>query len=395
LADLGLTPIANNLIETEALWSAEPFYPLVAMVCSSCRLVQTVHDLAASEIFSPDYVYFSSHSTTWLDHAQRYVGEMIERFRFGSGSKVVEIASNDGYLLQFAKEKGLNCLGIEPCESVARAAIAKGIDTRMAFFGLATAQKLASDGWRADLIVANNVLAHVPDIADFVAGVAALLTQEGVTTVEVQHLQRLMQRNQFDTIYHEHYSYLSLIAAQRIFARAGLRVFDVQSLDTHGGSLRYFVCHSSAKHAETPAVKALLAEEIDFGLDRDDAYESWGASVKETKRALLELCIGLKRAGKSIVGYGAPAKAVTLLSYCGIGRDFIDFTVDRAPSKIGRYLPGLRIPILHPDAISESKPDFVLILPWNIKDEIKSQMRGIREWSGRFIIPVPVARIED
>lgn len=395
MADLGLTPIANDLLDPSKVWSSEPFYPLVAMVCCSCRLVQCAHDLTPDQIFRADYVYFSSHSTSWLNHAKRYIEQMAERFNLKTGDTVVELASNDGYLLQYAKERGLKSLGIEPCESVARAAIAKGIDTRMAFFGRAFGKELAREGWKADLVVANNVFAHVPEIADFAAGIAELLAPEGVATIEVQHLLRMMQRNQFDTIYHEHYSYLSIVAVSKIFERVGMRLFDVESLETHGGSIRFFICRADSNHQRSQRVDALLKEELDYGLDKDDAYIRWGEAVKETKRALLELCIKLKRQGKSIAGYGAPAKGVTLLNYCGIGRDFVDFTVDRADSKIGQYLPGVQIPILHPDAILKAKPDYVLILPWNIKTEIMEQMKGIREWGGRFITPVPVAKIED
>jgi hypothetical protein len=277
---------------------------------------------------------------------------------------------------------------------VAVAARKKGIETRIEFFGQEYAETLRGEGWVADLITANNVLAHVPDINDFVAGARVLLAPNGVATFEVQHLLTLMQRHQFDTIYHEHFSYLSLIAGQRIFAKAGLRVFDVELPETHGGSIRFFVCHAGASHAESPRVAEVLAKERAYGLDKDDIYVAWNESVKETKRDLLELLVSLKRQAKTIVGYGAPAKAVTLLNYCGVGVDFVDFTVDRAPSKQGRYLPGVRIPILPPEAIFEAKPDYVLILPWNLKQEIKTQMEGIRAWGGKFIVPVPKATIE-
>jgi hypothetical protein len=320
---------------------------------------------------------------------------MVGRFKLGAASRHVEIASNDGYLLQYSIKKGINCLGIEPCESVALAARDKGIETRIEFFGCGYAQKLRAEGWSGDLITANNVLAHVPDINDFVGGVKILLAPEGVATFEVQHLLTLMQRHQFDTIYHEHFSYLSLIAGQRIFARAGLRVFDVELLETHGGSIRFFVCHAQASHRESPNVADVLARERAYGLHDDAIYAAWNESVKETKRALLDLLISLKREKKKVVGYGAPAKGVTLLNYCGVRTDFLDFTVDRAPSKQGRYMPGVRIPILPPVAILETKPDFVLILPWNIKNEIKTQMAEIRSWGGRFIVPVPKATIEE
>lgn len=395
LADLGLSPVANDYVEPEKYRSGEPFYPLEARVCRSCRLVQTFDVLRPQDIFRADYAYFSSHSITWLAHAKTYVEAMSQRFGLGADSQIIEIASNDGYLLQFAKGRGIRCLGIEPCESVALAAREKGIDTRISFFGTAYAEELAREGLSADLLTANNVLAHVPDINDFVGGAAKLLKPEGVATYEVQHLLKLMQRHQFDTIYHEHFSYLSLLAAQRIFAAAGLRVFDVEELETHGGSIRFFVCHAGAGHRQSDRVAKVLKEEMAYGLDRDEVYLAWSEAVKETKRALLELLIGLKRQGKTIVGYGAPAKGVTLLNYCGIGRDFLDYTTDRAPSKMGRLMPGIGLPIRAPETIFETRPDYILILPWNIKDEIKGQLAKVRDWGGRFIVPVPAARIED
>lgn len=394
MADLGLSPVANDLIDPERAAAMEPFYPLEALVCSDCRLVQTRDFFAGDDIFREDYVYFSSFSTSWLDHAKRYVDAQVERFALGPDATVVEIASNDGYLLQFVREKGIRCLGIEPCRSVAEAAVAKGIETRVAFLGKGFGEALAAEGWRADLIPANNVLAHVPDINDFLAGAAAILKPEGVATFEVQHLLRLMQRNQFDTIYHEHFSYLSLIAAQRVFARAGLRVFDVEEPPTHGGSIRFFVCRTAASHPETPNVGRVLAEERAYGLDGDAVYRAWEEQVKETKRSLLDLLIRLKREGATVAAYGAPAKGNTLLNYCGVRTDFIDFTVDRAPSKQNKLLPGSRIPILAPEHVFEAKPDYLVILPWNLKDEIKTQMAGIRDWGGRFIVPIPKAVIE-
>ncbi len=395
LIDLGTSPVANDYVDPENYMKAEPFYPLEAFVCGECRLVQTRDLLAASDIFRADYAYFSSHSTSWLEHASSYVDYVAGRFGLDAASRHVEIASNDGYLLQYSMKKGIKCLGIEPCESVAEAARGKGIETRIEFFGRSYARQLRNEGWSADLLTANNVLAHVPDINDFVGGVEILLAPEGVATFEVQHLLTLMQRHQFDTIYHEHFSYLSLIAGQKIFAKAGLRVFDVELLGTHGGSIRFFVCHAKSAHPESPNVANVLAQERAYGLHEDAVYVAWSEAVRQTKRDLLELLISLKRQGKKIVGYGAPAKSVTLLNYCGVRRDFLDFTVDRAPSKQGRYLPGVRIPILPPEAIFEAKPDYVVILPWNIKDEIKAQMQDIKSWGGRFIVPVPKATIED
>ena len=395
LIDLGASPVANDYVDPANYAKAEPFYPLETFVCRECRLAQTRDLLAASDIFRADYAYFSSHSTSWLEHARVYVEDMVQRFGLRPASRHVEIASNDGYLLQYSLKKGISCLGVEPCESVALAARDKGIETRIEFFGRATANKLGEEGWSADLITANNVLAHVPDINDFVGGIKILLAPQGVATFEVQHLLTLMQRHQFDTIYHEHFSYLSLIAGLRIFAKAGLRVFDVELPETHGGSIRFFVCHEQASHAESPNVAYVLARERAYGLHDDAIYVAWNEQVKETKRALLELLISLKRDGKKIAGYGAPAKGVTLLNYCGVRTDFLDFTVDRAPSKQGRYMPGVRIPILPPEAIVEARPDYVLILPWNIKNEIKAQMAEIRSWGGRFIVPVPKATIEE
>jgi SAM-dependent methyltransferase len=394
LADLGLSPVANDYVDPANYGKAEPVYPLEAMVCRTCRLVQTRDFLPAEDMFRADYAYFSSHSTSWLEHASNYVNAMTDRFGLTEKSRHVEIASNDGYLLQYSRAKGIQALGVEPCESVALAGREKGVDTRIEFFGTDYARGLKAEGWTADLMTSNNVLAHVPDINDFVGGFKVLLAPEGVATFEVQHLLRLMQRHQFDTIYHEHFSYLSLIAGMSIFEKAGLRVFDVELPETHGGSIRYFVCHKEASHKESPNVAAVLAEEKAYGLDSDEIYIAWAEEVRETKRALLELLIDLKRQGKTICGYGAPAKGVTLLNYCGIARDFLDFTVDRAPSKQGRYLPGVRVPILAPEAINEFKPDYVLILPWNLKTEIKAQMAGIKAWGGKFIVPVPKASIE-
>lgn len=394
MADLGMSPVANDLVSVENANRGETFLPLRAMACRSCHLVQAVHGLAADEIFRPDYVYFSSHSSTWLAHAKRYVDAMVRRFSLGPTSRIIEIASNDGYLLQHAKAHGFDVLGIEPCRSVAAVAREKGIETHIAFFGRTLAGELVAQGHRADLLVANNVLAHVPDIADFVGGAALILAPEGIATFEVQHLLRLMQRHQFDTIYHEHYSYLSLIAAKKIFASVGLRVFDVESLDTHGGSIRFFVCHEGASHAEHERVNGMAREEQEYGLAGERAYANWSEKVRESKRALLSLLIDLKRRGKSIAAYGAPAKGVTLLNYCGIGSDFIDFAVDRAPSKIGHLLPGVRIPIHHPEKLMEARPDYILILPWNIKEEIKEQLSAARDWGAKFIVPIPTAHVE-
>lgn len=395
LADLGLSPVANDLVTPESLNEPETHYPLEVRVCDGCWLAQVPDVLAADAIFRADYTYFSSHSSTWLAHASAYVDRMIQRLGLGRESRVVEIACNDGYLLQYVKAAGIPCLGIEPTEGPADAAREKGIEVQGAFFGEALGQSLAGRGWSADLIVANNVLAHVPDINDFVRGAAALLKPQGIATYEVQHLLRLMQGRQFDTIYHEHFSYLSLLAAERIFDAAGLRVFAVDNLPTHGGSVRFYVCRKEADWPDERSLDEMRAEERDYGLDRASVYEDWKREVVKTKYALLELCLELKKKGARIAAYGAPAKGVTLLNYCGIGRDFIDFTVDKAPSKAGRHMPGVRLPILDPSAIFEEKPDYVLILPWNIKDEIKAQISGVKDWGARFITPVPTATVED
>ncbi|MBL8551584.1 MAG: class I SAM-dependent methyltransferase [Hyphomonadaceae bacterium] len=395
MADLGTSPIANDYLDPRRHLAAEPIYPLEVRVCRSCRLAQTRDVVRADSIFREDYAYFSSISASWVEHARRYVEAMSKRFKLGKKSTIVEIASNDGYLLQFVQAAGMRCLGVEPCESVAAAARDKGIETLVAFFGVELAEKLLADGYAADLITANNVLAHVPDINDFLGGVAKLLKPEGVATFEFPHLLRVMERNHFDTIYHEHFSYLSLIAGQRIFAKAGLRIFDVEDLTTHGGSIRFFACRNDAAHKETPNIARTLDEERAYGLDGDARYIEWCEGVAETKRRLLDVLIPLKRAGKRIAGYGAAAKGVTLLNYCGVGGDFLDFIADRAPSKQGRLMPGVRVPILSPDRIFAEKPDYILILPWNLKEEVKAQMAAAREWGCKFIVPIPVPVIED
>ncbi len=394
MADLGKTPVANDYLPMDADFSAEPHYPLVAYVCSDCRLAQTHDFVEANRLFRSDYAYFSSMSKSWLDHARRYVETMQSRFGLAANARHVELASNDGYLLQFSKAAGLACLGVEPCESVARAAIEKGIETRIEFFGLSYARQLVAEGWSADLITANNVYAHVPDVNDFTAGIAALLAPEGVATIEVQHLLSMMQHHEFDTIYHEHFSYYSLLAAKRIFESQGLRVFDVDLLPTHGGSIRFFVCHRDAHHPQTDAVADVLARERAFGLDQDKVYIEWRKQIEATRDSLTYLLRGIKGSGKKIAAYGAPAKGNTLLNFCGIGLAMIDFTVDLAPSKQNRMLPGVHIPIYSPEVIREQKPDFVLILPWNLKGEIKAQLADIEGWGGKFIVPIPVPTIE-
>lgn len=393
MVDLGACPVANDFVDPARFAHAEATYPLQVRVCEQCWLAQTLDVVAADQLFRPDYAYFSSYSSSWLAHAQRYVEEMCNTLALQPGDTVVEIASNDGYLLQFAKARGLRTLGVEPTEGPAEAARAKGLETVSRFFGRETARDLQAQGWAADLMPANNVLAHVPDLNDFVAGFAVLLKPEGVATFEVQHLLRLLERRQFDTIYHEHFSYLSLLAAENLFARQGLRLFDVEALETHGGSFRLFVCRQEASRAASSRLVAMRAEESAAGLDRPGTYADWGREVVALKMDLLELLIGLKRQGARIAAYGAPAKGNTLLNYCGIKSDFIDFTVDRAPSKQNRFLPGSRIPVLPVEAVAQAKPEYLLVLPWNLRAEILEQMAFIRDWGGRFILPAPKPEI--
>jgi 2-polyprenyl-3-methyl-5-hydroxy-6-metoxy-1,4-benzoquinol methylase len=367
----------------------ERFYPLHAYVCSKCLLVQLQEFESPEQIFG-DYAYFSSYSESWLEHARTYVEDVSARFGLTAANQVIEIASNDGYLLQYFQRKNIPVLGIEPAANVAKVAEAKGIPSRVAFFGTETARALAKEGRLADLLLGNNVLAHVPDLNDFVRGLKLALKPAGVITMEFPHLLRLMQQNQFDTIYHEHFSYFSFLTVQRIFAHHGLRIFDVRELSTHGGSLRIFACHSElAGHPTTTNVTALIKEENTAGLDKLPAYRDFAERVKLTKRRLLTFLIQAKQDGKTVVGYGAPAKGNTLLNYCGVRTDFMEYTVDRSPHKQDRYLPGVHVPICHPDKIRETKPDYVLILPWNIRDEVMHQMAHIRDWGGKFVVPIP------
>ena len=388
-ADLGMSPLANSYLRPEQLNRAEKFYPLRAYVSEDCFLVQLEEFETPDHIFS-DYAYFSSFSDSWLRHASDYVNMMVGRFGFDCRSQVIEVASNDGYLLQYFHEKGVPVLGIEPAANVAAAAEKKGIPSLVRFFGVATANDLVAGGTRADLLIGNNVLAHVPNLNDFVAGIKIVLKPVGIVTMEFPHLLQLIRQNQFDTIYHEHFSYFSFLTVEQVFAKHGLVLFDVEELPTHGGSLRIF-----GRHAEQEAIPvsgrvgALKEKEQAAGLTRLETYLGFGERVKETKRKLLEFLIGAKRDGKSIVGYGAPAKGNTLLNYCGIGRDFVDYTVDRSPHKQGLALPGSHIPIESPDRIRETKPDYVLVLPWNLREEIMSQMSWVREWGGQFVIPIP------
>lgn len=387
--DLGASPLSNAYLRSDELRAMEPFYPLHAYVCGECFLVQLEEFESPEAIFS-DYAYFSSYSESWLNHAKAYVGQMRERFGFDAQSLVVEIASNDGYLLQYFKAEGVPVLGIEPAGNVAEAAIAAGIPTQVAFFGTQLAQKLVEEGKQADLLLGNNVLAHVPALHDFVAGMKLLLKPQGVLTMEFPHLWRLMRENQFDTIYHEHFSYFSLLTVERVFAAHGLTLFDVEELPTHGGSLRIYARH--AEDETKPVAERFMdlkQRELLAGFNRLETYLAFSEEVKRTKRALLDFLSRAKAEGKSVVGYGAPAKGNTLLNYCGIRQDYLDYTVDRSPHKQGKYLPGTRIPIYHPDRIRETRPDYVLLLPWNLRDEIIHQMADIREWGGRFVTPIP------
>jgi 2-polyprenyl-3-methyl-5-hydroxy-6-metoxy-1,4-benzoquinol methylase len=388
-ADLGMSPLSNAFIAAERASAMEKFYPLHAFVCSTCRLVQLAAFESPEHIFG-DYLYFSSYAESWLAHAAAYAQAMMQRFAICAASQVVEIASNDGYLLQYFQAAGVPVLGIEPAANVAAVAIGKGIPTDVAFFGRATAERLRAAGCRPDLIVANNVLAHVPDLNDFVAGLAILLPEHGRITIEFPHLQRLIDENQFDTIYHEHFSYFSFIVAERIMAHHGLRIFDVEALPTHGGSLRIYARHPGHGDAPvSPAVTALRAAELAAGYDQPAAYRRFAENVVDTKCAILEFLIACRRNGKTVAAYGAPAKGNTLLNYCGVRGDMIRFTVDRSPHKQGMLLPGTHIPIRHPDAIRAERPDYLMILPWNLRDEVIDQMAAIRDWGGRFVVPIP------
>ena len=393
--DLGMSPLCESYVPREKLNHMEPFYPLQVYVCENCFLVQLQEYVSPREIFT-EYAYFSSYADSWVEHMRRYAEMIAERLQLGRDSFIVEVASNDGYLLQHFVRKGMSVLGIEPAANVAKVAIEKGIPTLVEFFGEQTARGLASQGKRADLVCGANVLAQVPGINDFVKGLKILLKPSGVITIEFPHLMRLMAENQFDTIYHEHFSYFSFLTAEKIFASHGLTLFDVEEIPTHGGSLRIY-----ARHAEdtgkpvSERARDLRQREVDAGFLRIESYVSFGEQVKETKRKLLEFLIAAKRAGKKVAGYGAPGKGNTLLNYCGIRTDFIDFTVDRNVYKQGKFLPGTHIPIHHPDRIRDARPDYLLILPWNFKDEIMKQMAQIREWGGKFVLPIPEVKVID
>lgn len=387
--DLGMSPLSNAYLRADQLGLMEPFYPLHVRVCGSCLLVQ-LPELASPEAIFTDYAYFSSYSDTWLRHAEDYAAMITGRLGLGAGHLVVEIASNDGYLLKNFVARRIPVLGIEPAANVAAAAEKIGVPTRAAFFGAAMASELAAEGRQADLIVANNVLAHVPDLNDFMAGMKTLLRAGGVITVEFPHLMRLIEYNQFDTIYHEHFSYFSLYSVEKVFAAHGLGIFDVEELPTHGGSLRIYAAHADEAHSRAgEGADRVRSAERRAGLDGLAPYVAFHDKAEKAKRGILEFLIGAKAAGKTVAGYGAPAKGSTLLNYCGIRTDLLDFTVDRSPHKQGLFMPGTHIPIFHPDRIAEARPDYLFVLPWNLKGEIMEQMSHIRDWGGQFVLPIP------
>jgi 2-polyprenyl-3-methyl-5-hydroxy-6-metoxy-1,4-benzoquinol methylase len=391
--DLGMSPLCQTHVEPHQLNQMEEFYPLHVYICDQCFLVQLQQYVSPEKIFS-EYAYFSSYVDTHLQQARLYTDRVVKRFQLGPHSQVMEIASNDGYLLQYFVERGIPALGIEPAANVAEVAIKKGIPTVVKFFGTATARELAAERGKADLLLGNNVLAHVPALNDFVEGMKVLLKPQGVITMEFPHLMRLMEKNQFDTIYHEHFSYFSFTTVQEVFAAHGLTLFDVEEISNHGGSLRIFACHlEDVSKPISSKVSELKEREKAAGFGRLEHYFSFGEKVKETKRKLLEFLIQAKREEKSIVGYGAPGKSITLLNYCGIRTDFVDYTVDRNPYKQGKYQAGVRIPIHAPEKIRETRPDYLLILPWNITQEIMEHTAYIREWGGKWVVPIPTVKV--
>ncbi len=392
LCDLGMSPPSNRYLREDQLKDMEPFYPLHAYVCDQCFLVQLEQFHTAEEIFAHDYAYFSSYSSSWIAHCAKYCEQMQKQYGIGKSSLVIEIASNDGYLLQNFVKAGIPALGIEPAANVAKVAIEKGVPTRVEFFGVSCAKKLVSEGRQADLLLGNNVLAHVPDLNDFVAGLKILLAPKGIITFEFPHLLKLMQENQFDTIYHEHFCYFSLLAIAKVFAHHGLIIFDVEELPTHGGSLRIHACHQGHRPL-TDGYQAVLKKELAYGLDQVSTYEKFAQQVRVTKQKLLEFLIEAKQKGKKIAGYGAAAKGNTLLNYCGIRGDFLDYVVDLNPHKQNMFLPGTHIPIFAPEKLKQTKPDYVLILPWNIRDEVANHHAYIKEWGGKFVVPIPEVKV--
>jgi SAM-dependent methyltransferase len=391
--DLGMSPLCESYVPAERLGAMEPFYPLHVRVCEHCLLVQLEELVAPEEIFT-EYAYFSSYSDSWVAHARDYVESVVERFGLDADSQVVELASNDGYLLQHLVERGIPALGVEPAANVAEVARERGIETVVEFFGRELASRLVAEGRQADLLVANNVFAHVPDLNDFTAGMQRLLAPQGVVTIEFPHLARLIEGNQFDTIYHEHFSYFSFLTARAVLGAHGLEVFDVDELPTHGGSLRVYAQRSGgAGHSVSARVTELAERERELDLDRLEGYSAFAPRVTETKWNLVEFLIDCRRDGKRVAGYGAPGKGNTLLNYCGIRADLLEFTVDRNPYKQGQFLPGTRIPIPHPEALEQARPDFILILPWNLTDEIVAQLSHVRDWGGRFVVPIPEVKV--
>ncbi|QNH03110.1 class I SAM-dependent methyltransferase [Pseudomonas sediminis] len=393
LVDLGTAPPSNAYLSAEQLDQAESWVPLRVLVCEACWLVQTEDYRAADTLFDPTYAYFSSYSSSWLEHAQRYVEAMIERFGLDADSRVIEVAANDGYLLQYVAAAGIPCLGVEPTASTAAAARARGLDIRECFFGASAADELREQGWAADLMVANNVLAHVPDINDFLQGFSRLLKATGVVTFEFPHLLKLMENHQFDTLYHEHYSYLSLSAVQVLCKRNGLAIFDVEELSTHGGSLRVFAQLESALRPASEAVARLLLHEQDAGVTRSDYYASLAPAAHRIKHDLLDFLVQCRKSGKRVAAYGAAAKGNTLLNYAGVRDDLLSWVADISPHKQGKFLPGSRIPVVSPSRIYEEQPDFLLVLPWNLQDEVTRQQAGIAAWGGRFVVAIPELRI--
>jgi SAM-dependent methyltransferase len=391
--DLGLSPLCETYPAAADFHRGEVYYPLHVYVCENCFLVQLEEYESAVNIFT-DYAYFSSYSDSWLKHSENYCKKMASQFRLNENSFVVEVASNDGYLLQYFVRQGVPVLGIEPAANVAKVAVEKGVPSLVRFFGTDLAKELAVEGRCADLVLGNNVLAQVPDLNDFVEGLKILLKPDGVLTLEFPHLLKLIELNEFDTIYHEHFSYFSMLTTVRLMEVHGLKVFDVEELKSHGGSLRVYACRAECTvHPLRAAVAKVLADEERAGLSSPQGYDGFASQVRETKLALLEFLLTAAKQGKSVAGYGAPGKSATLLHYCGIGKDLIEYTVDRSPYKQGRFLPGNHIPIFHPDRIRETRPDYIVILPWNLKNEIMEQLAFVREWGGRFVVPVPKVTI--
>jgi hypothetical protein len=391
VVDLGVTPLCESFLPAERLDTPEPVYPLRVFLCPTCSLVQLPAHVSGRDIFR-EYAYFSSYSEAWLRHAERYAEAMIPRIGLHRASQVVEVASNDGYLLQYFLRHGIPSLGIEPAANVAQVAVARGIPTEVDFFGLDMARGLVARGIQADLLIGNNVLAQVPDLSDFVAGLAALLRPGGMLTLEFPHLLRLVEETQFDTIYHEHFSYFSLGTASAALAAHGLTVIDVEELPTHGGSLRLYATRAARGLSPSEAVRRIREAEMAARLDRPEGYAAFASRVVEVKSRLLEFLRTARREGKRVAGYGAPGKGNTLLNYCGIGTDLLEYTVDRNPYKQGKVLPGSRIPVFAPEHIDRTRPDYLLILPWNLKEEIMEQMRRVRDWGGRFVVPIPTLR---